>query len=467
MPAPSAPLSCALPLLLAVLFAPVQATAQAVPESRAQISLSYASVVQEAAPAVVSIHARRVVEARVNPFFDDPLFGQLFGDFGRSVPRVQNALGSGVILSADGIMVSNYHVVRGADEIRVVLDDRREFAAEVILADEESDLAVLRIDEAEGLPTLELADSDALQVGDLVLAMGNPFGVGQTVSSGIVSALARSNIAVGSGRGYFIQTDAAINPGNSGGALVDMAGRLVGINTAILTRTGGSHGIGFAIPSNLVAQVVAQAREGNARFIRPWMGMSGQAVDAAMAEAMALGLPQGVVITDLHPASPLREAGLRPGDVILRVDGEPVNTPPEMMFRLAARGIGAEARLDYLSADEPGELMLALRAAPEDPPRNRQEFDRRSVLSGLVAETINPAVIAERGLSPGVTGAVVVEAHDMARRAGLREGDLILSVNGVWIDDSAALVRALRDRVRFWEIEIMRDGRRSWLRFRV
>ncbi len=476
MPVSIVRLFLALPAVLAVLAlafflfappAPSPATAQAVPESRAQISLSYASVVQAAAPAVVSIHARRVVEARVNPFFDDPLFGQLFGDFGRSVPRVQNALGSGVILSADGIMVSNYHVVRGADEIRVVLDDRREFAAEVILADEESDLAVLRIDEADGLPALELADSDQLQVGDLVLAIGNPFGVGQTVSSGIVSALARSNIAVGSGRGYFIQTDAAINPGNSGGALVDMAGRLVGINTAILTRTGGSHGIGFAIPSNLVAQVVAQAREGNARFIRPWMGMSGQAVDAAMAEAMALGLPQGVVITDLHEASPLRAAGLRRGDVILSIDGEPVNTPPEMMFRLAARGIGAEARLGYLSDEAPGEVVLALRGPPEDPPRNRQEFDRRSVLSGLVAETINPAVMAERGLSPGVTGVVVVEAHDMARRAGLREGDVIISVNGVWIDDSATLVRALRERVRFWEIEIMRDGRRSWLRFRV
>lgn len=462
---------CLLPALLlafVLALAAPPAAAQPLPESRAQIGLSFASVVREATPAVVSIHASRVVEARLSPFFDDPLFGQLFGDLGRSVPRVQNALGSGVILSDSGIMVSNYHVVAGADEIRVVLDDRREFAADVILSDEESDLAVLRINTDEALPALELADSDRLEVGDLVLAIGNPFGVGQTVSSGIVSALARSNIAVGSGRGYFIQTDAAINPGNSGGALVDMTGRLVGINTAILTRTGGSHGIGFAIPSNLVAQVVAQALEGRARFLRPWVGMSAQAVDAGLAEALGLGLPQGVVITDLHAQSPLREAGLRAGDLILTIDGEPVNSPPEVMFRLAARGIGAEVALGYRRGDEKGEMALALMAPPEDPPRNTLALrDPQQMLHGLVAENVNPAVIAERGLSPGISGVLVAEARAMARRAGLREGDLILAVNGVRMDDTAALERALRERVRFWEIEIIREGRRTLLRFRL
>ena len=184
------------------LILPAPLLSQAVPETRAEISLSFAPVVREAAPGVVSIYASRVVEARPNPFFDDPLFGQLFGDFGRSVPRVQNALGSGVIVSPDGIVVSNYHVVGGASDIRVVLGDRREFAADLILSDAESDLAVLRLRGAEGLPALPLADSDQLQVGDLVLAIGNPFGVGQTVSSGIVSALARSGIAVGSGLLY-------------------------------------------------------------------------------------------------------------------------------------------------------------------------------------------------------------------------------------------------------------------------
>jgi len=456
-----AALFAALALLL-----PTPALTQVVPDSRAAISLSFAPVVREAAPGVVSIYARRVVEARANPFFDDPLFGQLFGDFGRSVPRVQNALGSGVIVSPDGIVVSNYHVVGGASDIRVVLGDRREFAADLILSDAESDLAVLRLRGATGLPALPLADSDQLQVGDLVLAIGNPFGVGQTVSSGIVSALARSGIAVGSGRGYFIQTDAAINPGNSGGALVDLAGRLVGINTAILTRTGGSHGIGFAIPANLVAQVVAQARDGNERFVRPWAGMAGQAVDAGLAEAFDLSLPQGVVITDLHPLSPLSDAGLQPGDVVLSIDGEPVNSPPEMMFRLSARGIGGQAQLAYLRGEQRADATIDLIAPPEEPARDRLQVSAPA-LRGLTAENINPAVTAEFNLAPGASGVIVAGAEDIAWRAGLRVGDVLLAINRQPVRTTADLERALRDAGRNWEVEIMREGRRSWLRFRL
>ena len=454
--------------VLAALMGTGAGFAQELPEDRGEIALSFAPVVRETAPAVVSIYAQRVVETRVNPFFDDPLFGQLFGDFGRRVPRVQNALGSGVIVSEDGIVVSNHHVVGGADDIRVVLGDRREFSAELILEDAESDLAILRILGAEGLPVLQLADSDRLEVGDLVLAIGNPFGVGQTVSSGIVSALARSGIAVGSGRGYFIQTDAAINPGNSGGALVDLRGRLVGINTAILTRTGGSHGIGFAIPSNLVAQVVAQAQEGAPRFRRPWAGMGGQSVDASLAEAFGMSLPQGVVITELHPASPLAAAGLVAGDVILSLDGEPVNSPPEMIFRMAARGIGAEAVLGVLRNGSQEELTVTLIAPPEDPPRDRLEVRHGVALRGLVAENINPAVIAEFDLPPGINaGVVVAESFDIAWRAGLRPGDVLLAVNRQPISTTDHLDRALRDPTRNWELEILREGRRTWLRFRI
>ncbi len=453
-------------LLVAALSLPGLATAQPVPESRAAIALSFSSVVREAAPAVVSIYARRIVETRVNPLFSDPLFGQLFGDFGRAVPRAQNALGSGVIVSGDGIVVSNFHVVGGADDIRVVLQDRREFAADLILSDEESDLAVLKLRGAEGLPALPLADSDQVEVGDLVLAIGNPFGVGQTVSSGIVSALARSGIAVGTGRGYFIQSDAAINPGNSGGALVDMAGRVVGINTAILTRSGGSNGIGFAIPANLVSQVVAQAREGNASFVRPWAGLTAQAVDAALAEAFGLSLPQGVVIAELHPMSPLAEAGLQPGDVVLSIDGEPVNSPQELMFRLSARGIGGQARISWLRGEEPDDVAIDLIAPPEVPARDRLEV-RELALRGLVAENINPAVIAEHDLPSGVSGVIVAEARDIARRAGLQRGDIVLAINRQPVRSTADLSRALRDGGRNWEVEILREGRRSWLRFRL
>ncbi len=444
--------------------APLQA--QTVPSSRSDIALSFAPVVAATAPAVVSIYAQRVVAERVNPFFDDPLFCLLLRDFGRVVPRVQNALGSGVIVSPDGVLVSNTHVIDGADDIRVVLADRREFSAEVLLADRESDLAVLKIVGARDLPTIPFADSDRAQVGDLVLAIGNPFGVGQTVSMGIVSALARSGIAVGSGLGYFIQTDAAINPGNSGGALVDIQGRLLGINTAILSRTGASHGIGFAIPANLVAQVVAQAEAGAKRFRRPWMGVAAQAVDAALADGLGLGLPQGVLIVDLHRQSPLLAAGLRAGDVVLEVDGEPVNSPAEMLFRLAARGLGGEATVTVLTREGKRQVTVPLHPAPEDPPRARIEFTS-GPLRGLVAETVNPAVIDENDLPLFVEGVVVVEAYDLAARVGLGPGDVILSVNRRPVASTQALAQALREPVRAWELELLRGGQRTWLRFRL
>lgn len=236
-----------------------------IPQSQAEIALSFAPVAKRAAPAVVSIHTRKLVERRFDPFAGHPMFERFFRGMPRSpgfVQRgVEQSLGSGVILDPSGIVVSNYHVVGGADEIIVVLEDGREFQGRVIFADRETDLAVVRLDGATNLPALSLRDSDTVEVGDLVLAIGNPFGVGQTVTSGIISALGRGVAARGE-PGMFIQTDAAINPGNSGGALIDMQGRLVGINTAILSRTGGSIGIGFAVPANIVARIVEAARSG-------------------------------------------------------------------------------------------------------------------------------------------------------------------------------------------------------------
>src|SRR6056300_1584156 len=252
-----------------------------VPRNDLEIKLSFAPLVKQTAPAVVNIYAERVVNQVITPFQNDPFFRDFFRNFATPQQRVQNSLGSGVILSPDGIIVSNYHVVGGAQNIRVVLNDRREYSARVLLADQDSDLAILQVSGAPDLPSLELRDSDTVEVGELVLAIGNPFGVGQTVSSGIISGLARSGVMPGSnGRGYFIQTDAAINPGNSGGALIDVNGALIGVNTSILTRSGGSNGIGFAIPANLVAEFMRQAKAGQSRFMRPWAGLQGQAVDA-------------------------------------------------------------------------------------------------------------------------------------------------------------------------------------------
>ncbi len=440
-----------------------------VPQDQAQITLSFAPVVRQTAPAVVNIYARRVVAERVSPFADDPFFRDFFGDFGRTVPRVQNSLGSGVILSPDGIVVSNYHVVGEGSDIRVVLNDRREFNAQVILADEASDLVVLQLDGARDLPALSLRDSDTLEVGDLVLAIGNPFGVGQTVSSGIVSGLARSSAAVFDGRGYFIQTDAAINPGNSGGALVDMAGRLVGINTAILTRSGGSLGVGFAIPANLVAQVVAQAAAGNDRFVRPWAGVSAQPVDAALAEALGAPAPRGIALTDLHERSPFRAAGLGPGDIVLRIAGAEVNTPQEMQYRLSSLGVGEKAEIGWLSAETGGEARatVALIAPPDDPPRAPLRITANVALRGLAAENVNPAVIAEMGLPLSASGVVVTGAQDLAARIGLRPGDIVLRINGAAVPDTDTLARAARANTRNWQIDYLRDGRQASLRFRL
>ncbi len=449
------------------LLASIPLRAEMVPQSVEQVQLSFAPVVRSAAPAVVNIYAQRVVAQRVSPFSDDPFFGDLFRNFGQVTPRVQNSLGSGVILSEDGIVVSNYHVVGNATEIRVVLNDRREFDADIILTDEESDLAVLRLRGASDLPVLGFADSDAVDVGDLVLAIGNPFGVGQTVSSGIVSGLARSGIAVGSGRGYFIQTDAPINPGNSGGALVDMQGRLVGVNTAIITRSGASHGIGFAIPANLVVQVVDQASEGRARFQRPWAGVTVQAVDAALADAFDQRLPEGVVLLDLHPQSPLADAGLGRGDIILAVDGAPVNSGPEMMFRLAARGLGAQSELSYRRGLEHGQVVIDLVAPPEIPDRAARTVEGQTALHGLSVARINPAVIAEFTLPPDADGILVTDLSDLSARTGLRRGDILLSVNGVRIESTDDVVRLAAEPTRNWQIEALRDGRRVVLRFRM
>ena len=362
-------------------------------------------------------------------------------------------------------MVSNHHVVGDASEIRVVLGDRREFAAEVILADEASDLAVLRLEGASDLPTISLRDSDSVEVGDLVLAIGNPFGLGQTVSRGIVSALARSGLGGDGRRGYFIQTDAAINPGNSGGALVDTTGRLVGINTAIISRSGGSQGVGFAIPADLVAQVVAQAQAGETRFRRPWAGVAAQAVDAELAEAFGISPPAGVALTELHPQSPLRSAGLRPGDVILEIDASPVNTPQELHFRMAAGGIGGEAELRYLREGTAEEVAIARAPAPETPRRDRMEISGNVALRGLKAETVNPAVITENALPVTARGVHVRAVRDRAARVGLRAGDLIHAVNGHRVESTGELAEALRMRTRLWEIQYERDGQRGALRF--
>lgn len=453
--------------MLTTLPAGAETAETAVPESQVEISLGFAPLVKQAAPAVVNIYAKIISEGQPSPFGSDPFFEEFFRGFAAPRPRVQSSLGSGVILSTGGLVVSNYHVVGMASEIRVVTTDRREYSARVLLGDKESDLAILQLEDAIDLPFLTLRNSDHVEVGELVLAIGNPFGVGQTVSSGIISGLARSGAATGKVRGYFIQTDAAINPGNSGGALIDVNGALIGINTSILSRSGGSNGIGFAIPANLVAEFVSQAGAGNDRFLRPWAGMAGQPVDADLAASMGLPVPEGIVIADLHPQSPFAAAGFAVGDVITHVDGLMVNTPPEMIFRMSVAGIGGTPTVTRLRGTEKAEVTVAMTVAPDDPPAQELMLGDDTVMPGLIVARANPVTIARFGMPLATTGVVVVDPGAAGGRAGLRIGDIILSINKQNITLSDDVRVALTGPGRRLRMDLKRRGQRVSLRFRL
>ncbi|MCB1367308.1 MAG: trypsin-like peptidase domain-containing protein [Rhodobacteraceae bacterium] len=461
-----------MPRMLALVVALILASGASLAETRVpatdgEIRLSFAPVVKISAPSVVNIYARRVVAAQASPFANDPFFSDFFKNFGQPTDRVQSSLGSGVVLSSDGLVVSNYHVVGGATAIRVSLADRREFDAEVLLADEQSDLAVLRLKGASGLAAMPLRPSDQIEVGDLVLAIGNPFGVGQTVSSGIISGLARSGGALGNARAYFIQTDAPINPGNSGGALVDMTGALVGINTSILTRSGGSNGIGFAIPADLVAAFLKQARAGNTSFVRPWAGLIGQSVDSNLAEGFDLALPEGMVIVDLHSESPFAQAGLAVGDVIVSFASRPVNGPQEMLHHMSVAGIGADADVTYLRDSTRRTARVAMIAPPEIPARDTTEITDSGPLQGLIVARINPGVIAEMNLSMQAFGVVVVSVKGFAAQIGFQPGDILTEVNDRAIATVRDVRRAATDRPKVWSISIERGGQTLSMRFRI
>ena len=451
-----------LALLAAAL--PSAAAERTLPTSRELIHLSFAPIVKKVAPAVVNVFSRRVVRTGAGPgsVFNDPLFRRFFGEsspFGAPRERVENSLGSGVILDASGLIVTNRHVIDGGQEIRVVLQDRREFEAKIIIADERADLAVLRVDpHGEKLPVLEIGDADQLEVGDLVLAIGNPFGVGQTVTSGIVSGLARS---IGDGTyGSFIQTDASINPGNSGGALVDLDGKLVGINTAIFSQSGGSVGIGFAIPANLVRSEIEAAVHGG-HVTRPWFGASGQAVTPELARSLRLARPEGVLVKDLAPSSPAANAGLRIGDVILAVNGHDVADPGELRFRIATMPVTGRAALAVWRAGQRLDLAVALAPPPETPPRDLVTLHGREPFSGATVGNLNPAFAEELGLEPTKTGVIVKEVADssIAANLGVAAGDIIVSVNDKPIDGVAELRRATAEPGP-WRITILRGDKR-------
>ncbi|WP_315737614.1 MULTISPECIES: DegQ family serine endoprotease [unclassified Bradyrhizobium] len=446
-------------LLLSLLAASsVAAQDRRVPQSQAELRLSYAPIVQRVQPAVVNVYAAKVVQNR-NPFLDDPVFRRFFGLQGGPQEQMQRSLGSGVMIDQSGLVVTNVHVIEGADEVKVSLADKREFEAEIVLKDSRTDLAVLKLKGTrESFVTLDLANSDDLLVGDIVLAIGNPFGVGQTVTHGIVSALARTQVGITDYQ-FFIQTDAAINPGNSGGALVDINGRLVGINTAIYSKSGGSQGIGFAIPANMVRVVVASAKSGGKAVKRPWLGARLQAVTPEIAESLGLRSPTGALVASVVANSPAAKAGIKSSDLIVSIDGQTVDDPNAFDYRFATRPLGGTAQIEVQRGGKPVKVAVALETAP-DTGRNEMVINGRSPFQGAKVANISPAVADELHLDADTEGVVILEPGDgtTAANVGFQKGDVIMAVNNQKIAKTADLDKASREAARIWRITVLRGG---------
>ena len=430
------------------------------PQTRAEALLSFSATVKKAGPAVVNVYASRTEQMPRNPLFDDPIFRRFFGEGQQGTrERTAQSLGSGVIVEHDGLVITNNHVIQNMTDVKVALQDRREFPADIVLRDPRTDLAVLKLKGAGQLPAIELGDSDTLEVGDLVLAIGNPFGVGQTTTQGIVSALARTQIGI-SDYGFFIQTDAAINPGNSGGALVDTKARLIGINSAIFSKSGGSVGIGFAIPVNMVKIVIAAAKSGGKQVRRPWLGASLQSVSKEIADSIGLDRPVGALVADMNPRGPAAEAGLKRGDVVTAIDGLPVDDPEGLGYRLGTKAIGGSADFTVLRAGKKVHLSVKLAPAPETPARDPVTIDTPSPFTGATAVNLSPATAEEYSVE-GVSQGVVISkiaSDSQAAQLNFQRGDVVVSINDAKIETTRDLQRTVGKRHYYWKITISRGG---------
>lgn len=442
---------------------PAAAQQRAVPVSQAQVQLSYSPLVKQVTPAVVNVYASRVVQQRPRHFlFDDPLLREFFGGQMPAMPRerMQRSLGSGVLVGEEGIVVTNNHVIQGMTDVRVSLVDQREFDADIVLTDPTSDIAVLRIKGAETrFPVVPLAEGDNIEVGDIVLAIGNPYGLGQTVTQGILSAVRRVEKKNGD-QAVYLQTDAAINQGNSGGALIDMQGRLVGINTAIFSKSGGSDGIGFAVPASIVRLVLTAARKGDEVVRRPWLGAELQSVSREIAESMGIDRPVGALVADVYPDSPAANCGLRPGDIVTAVDGRPVEDPTALSYQLTIRPLGGKAELAFMREGKLLSTSVAIAPAPETVPRDEQVLNGGGPLTGAKVVNLSPAVAEEIGFDGPARGVMVLDVTrgSVAAQVGLEKGDRVLALNEQKIDNVDALAKANAAEQRFWKVTIQRAG---------
>jgi Do/DeqQ family serine protease len=442
--------------------APVAAQAQpalaqptrAPPPSALSMKQSFAPVVKRAAPAVVNISSKRLVRQQADPFW------QLFG-MGAPRDRIEGSLGSGVIVRADGVIVTNNHVVQGGQEITVALADRREFPAKVLLSDPRTDLAVLKIEVgAYRLPTLAIDDSGQAQVGDLVLAIGDPFGVGQTVTNGIISALNRTADPSGDAASSYIQTDAAINPGNSGGALVDMDGDLIGVNSFILSRSGTSSGVGFAVPANMVRRVVETAMGGGRSVVRPWLGARAQPVTSEIARSLGMTAPVGALVADVWPGGSAARAGLREGDVIVSVDGQPLTDGSGLNYAISSHRVGDTIRLGVRRGGGEQALTVRAEAPPAIPARGERIIAGRNPFEAVTVVNLSPAVADELGVDPFAAQGVLITGvgRGMAMNAGFQPGDLVREVNGRKIATTDDLAAAVAQPQARWRVTIERAG---------
>lgn len=415
-----------------------------VPNDAGSVKTSFAPVVRTAAPAVVNISARGVQQGR-DPFWGIP------------TARQTGSIGSGVIVRPTGVVITNAHVIKGMSEIRVTLNDRREFPARVLLADERSDIAVLQLEGVDGdLPTIRLDDQEEQQVGDLVLAIGNPFGVGQTVTNGIISALNRTDTGI-SDSGSFIQTDAPINPGNSGGALVDMDGDLIGINTAIFSRSGSSSGVGFAVPAAMVRRVLESAVGGETRVIRPWMGVKGDTLSGDMARSLGLARPQGLLVTDVYSGGPADRAGIEQGDVITAIDGVEINDQGGLNYQIGTKSPNDTVRVTLLRDGREMSVNARVTPVPGDASLDKGQALTQGALAGLTGFAMNPARAETMGGDPFMTGVFVsaIQRGSIPHRIGLRPNDVIKTLDGRAVTSVDSLSRAARGS----ELTIIRGGR--------
>jgi serine protease Do len=446
------------------------AAAEVTNSARAAVLLpgghSIADVAAKVTPSVVNVFSEKKAPAPddLSPFFSNPFFNFFFDQPGRGFReaprRREQSLGSGVILSSDGVIVTNNHVVAQAEKIRVALKDGREFDAKIVGSDPKSDVAVLRVD-AKDLPAIAVADSTKIRIGELVLAIGNPFGIGQTVTMGIISAVGRANMGI-TDYEDFIQTDAAINPGNSGGALVTMNGQLVGINTAIVSRTGGYQGVGFAIPSNMVVQVKDSIlRDG--KVIRGWLGVAIQDLTEDLSKSLGVPARAGVLVSDVTPDSPAARAGIQRGDVITKIDGTATSDSAHLRNLIAQAGKGKRVRIDVRRSSNEKSFEVTLGELPVDgaaPGQTAPLAEDAGLFAGVTVQELDASTRARMRVPPTVRGVLVagVDAQSPAVGLGLRPGDIIVEVNRTETPSVEAFRRAARQSEGSALVLVYRDG---------